>query len=210
MYARILTAQLQPGKMDGMIDEYQKYWATVPQKGLLGGRQLVDRAADKMCSITTWETLADLEANNRAYEQDIPRYMHVFQAPPAREVYEVASEIEPARAAGIRDQGQTMQARVLTVQIQPSKVDHMIDEYQRYADTLRQQKGFQGARQLVDRAANKLVSITFWETQADLEASDGVNQRRAPDFASIFLGPPEREAYEVVAEVLPAREVGGA
>ena len=209
MYARILTAHLQPGKMDGMIDEYGKYWATVPQKGFRGGRQLIDRAADKLISVTTWETLADLEANNRAYEEDVPRYMHVFLAPPTREVYEVAAEIEP-EGAWTHDQDQTMYARILTVHIQHGKVDEMIDEYRQYASTLQQKSGFQGARQLVDRAANKLVSITTWETLADLEAMDGVNQKRAPQYASVFLASPAREVYEVGDEVYPAREVGGA
>src|SRR5262245_28335230 len=69
MYARIATGQLQPGKMDQLLDMYQKYWATAPQKGLVGGRQLFDRATDKLISLTTWETLADLEANTRAVKQ---------------------------------------------------------------------------------------------------------------------------------------------
>jgi heme-degrading monooxygenase HmoA len=103
-----------------------------------------------------------------------------------------------------------MYARVLTVHIQPGKIDEMIREYPRYADSLQQHRGFLGARQLVDRAANKLVSITTWETMADLEASDSVYKDNAPDYTSIFLGPASREIYEVGAEVLPAREVGGA
>jgi hypothetical protein len=45
---------------------------------------------------------------------------------------------------------------------------------------------------------------------ADLEAADSVYKDHAPEYTLVFLGPASREVYEVGAEVLPAREVGGA
>src|SRR5262245_61939404 len=155
MYARVLTVQIQPGMVDGMIDEYQKYAGTVQQqKGFQGAWQLVDRAAGKLMSITIWETRADLEATDKVNDKRAPQYASVFLDQRVREGYELGGRVEPAGEVGMRDQRQTMYARVQTASIQPSKaneVNEWIDAYRDYGAVWQRQRGFQGARQLIDR-----------------------------------------------------------
>ena len=64
MYARVVTIQFQPGKLDEakrvIVD------SIVPvlkqQKGFKGQLLLAERATGKAISINTWETEADLDA----------------------------------------------------------------------------------------------------------------------------------------------------
>ena len=52
-----------------------------------------------------------------------------------------------------------------------------------------------------DFLTGKGVSITIWETQADMEATEGSGwyQEQIAKFESVFAGPPVREVYEVSA-----------
>ena len=93
-----------------------------------------------------------------------------------------------------------MYARVVTVQVQPDKLDETINLYEdSVLSAARQQKGFQNGMLLVDRNTGKGVSITLWETEADLAASEssGYFQAQIAKFASLFAGPPTRELYQV-------------
>ncbi len=95
-----------------------------------------------------------------------------------------------------------MNARVTFVQIAPGKLDEAID---RYRDSVlpaaEQQKGFKGLYllTLTDRSAGKGISITLWETEADMLAGEnsGYYQQQLAKFKDVFSAPPVREAYEV-------------
>ncbi len=63
--------------------------------------------------------------------------------------------------------------------------------------------GLQIGRMLVDRAGNKIMAISFWDSQAD-EAnlqSSVAYQEQVAKFAALFAGPPEVEVYEEAVEV---------
>ncbi len=66
-----------------------------------------------------------------------------------------------------------------------------------------QQKGFRNGYLLVDRSANRAIGISLWETEDDVVAlaTSGFYQEQVGKFAAIFAGPPEREVYEVGAQV---------
>ena len=95
-----------------------------------------------------------------------------------------------------------MHARVTFVQIVPGKLDEAVD---RYRDSVLpaagQQKGFKGLYllTLTDRSAGKGISITLWETEADMLAGEnsGYYQQQLAKFKDVFSAPPVREAYEV-------------
>lgn len=56
---------------------------------------------------------------------------------------------------------------------------------------------------LVDRAGNKIMAVSFWDSQADeasLQSSSSY-QEQVAKFAALFAGPPEVEVYEEAVEI---------
>ena len=97
-----------------------------------------------------------------------------------------------------------MQARVVTVQIQPGKTDEAIGIYRdSVISAAKQQKGFKGAFLLTDRNTGKGVSVTLWEMEADLKAGEasGYYQEQITKLGGVFAAPPAREHYEVSVQV---------
>ena len=99
-----------------------------------------------------------------------------------------------------------MHVRAVTVQIQPRKTQEAIDVYNAsVVPAAKSQKGFQGAYLMTDASSGKGLSITVWESEADMEAgeSSGYYQEQIGKFGSIFAGPPSREHYELSVEAGP-------
>ncbi len=93
-----------------------------------------------------------------------------------------------------------MYARVVSGQYQSGKMDEGVELFRNsLAPAARQQQGFKGLLGLVDRATGKGMSITLWETEADLKASEasGYYQQQLAQFVPLFSGSPQREVYEV-------------
>jgi heme-degrading monooxygenase HmoA len=93
-----------------------------------------------------------------------------------------------------------MNARVVTVQILPGKTDEAIRVYRdSVVPAAKQQKGFKGVYLLTDRSTGKGVSVTLWETEADMTTGEqsGYYQQQLAKFKDIFGAPPVREQYEV-------------
>ena len=67
----------------------------------------------------------------------------------------------------------------------------------------KQQKGFKGALFLTDPGTGKGMSITLWETEADLKAGEGSGylQEQVAKFGSLLAGPPTREVFVVAVDV---------
>ena len=99
-----------------------------------------------------------------------------------------------------------MYARFVTLQFQPGKLDealHITNESIR--PELRQQAGFQGTTVLLDRSNNKVVAISLWQTEADLQASGASIshpsvQARLAKVSSLFAAAPLVETYEVAVQ----------
>ncbi|HLE29970.1 MAG TPA: antibiotic biosynthesis monooxygenase [Anaerolineales bacterium] len=97
-----------------------------------------------------------------------------------------------------------MHARVVTVQVQPGKIEETIRIYRdSVVPAAKEQKGFKGALLLTDPNTGKGVSVTLWETEADLKAGEasGYYQEQIAKFGAVFAAPPAREAYEVSLQV---------
>lgn len=93
-----------------------------------------------------------------------------------------------------------MYARVVTSQLQPGKIDEGVRLYRdSVIPAANQQQGFKGAFLLTDPNTGKGVSISLWETEADMRAGEtsGYYQEQIAKFAQVFAGPPTREGYEV-------------
>jgi heme-degrading monooxygenase HmoA len=65
-----------------------------------------------------------------------------------------------------------MHARLLTAQVAPAKIDEFIQLWQSaMLPTSQEEKGWKGARLLVDRQNGKAIVVSLWETEADALAS---------------------------------------
>ena len=96
-----------------------------------------------------------------------------------------------------------MHVRAVTVQIQPGKMQEAIDVYKdSVVPAAKAQRGFQGAYLMTDASSGKGLSITVWESEADMVAgeSSGYYQEQIGKFGDIFAGPPSREHYELSVE----------
>ncbi len=97
-----------------------------------------------------------------------------------------------------------MHAQVVRANIQPDKIDEGIAIFRdSVAPAARQQQGFKSAYLLLDRAGNKIIGLSFWESEADVAnvMTSGFYQEQVGKFAAVFAGPPEREVYEVTVAV---------
>ena len=96
-----------------------------------------------------------------------------------------------------------MYARVTIAQVQPGKMDEALQIVRdSVIPVAKQQLGFKGVWELVDRSNNKALAITMWETEADLKAGEtsGYYHEQIAKVASLLVGSSVREIYEVAIE----------
>ena len=93
-----------------------------------------------------------------------------------------------------------MYARVTIVQIQPDKADEAARIFRdSVVPAARQQSGFKSIMLLTDPNTGKGMSVSVWETEADLKANEasGFYQEQVAKFGRLITAPPVRETYEV-------------
>ena len=95
-----------------------------------------------------------------------------------------------------------MHARTVTFQVQPGKMEEAIRIYRDVVSGA-PQKGFKGAYLLTDGNSGKSISVTLWETEADMLATEtsGWWRQQIDKFAPVTAGAPLREHYEVGVQV---------
>lgn len=98
MYARITQAQLQPGKLDELLQFLHANVIPAVQAlpGFKGLILLTDETTNKGITLALWETEADMaagEAPDGYYTQQLARGAHFFAAPPVREAYQVSLQV---------------------------------------------------------------------------------------------------------------------
>jgi heme-degrading monooxygenase HmoA len=98
----------------------------------------------------------------------------------------------------------SMFARVGTFQVQPGKMDEGIHIFRdSVVPTAKQQQGFKGTFLLTAQSSNRAITITLWETEADMRAgelSDYLREQIAK-VASVLTAGPVFEAFEVAVQV---------
>lgn len=98
-----------------------------------------------------------------------------------------------------------MHARVVTVK---GQVDKLKDGIKIYTDSVlpaaKQQKGFKGLILLTYQETGKSITMTLWETEADMIAgeSSGYFKEQISKFMKILVEPPVMEHYEVSVQSL--------
>ena len=96
-----------------------------------------------------------------------------------------------------------MYARVTLVQVLPGKADEAIGIFRdSVVPAAKEQKGHRGHYLLTERKSGKSISISLWETEADMTTgeSSGHCQQQLAKFKGIFAAPPVREEYEVTVQ----------
>ncbi len=94
MFVRLTTVNVKQDKVDEAISIYRK--SVVPaakkQKGFAAAYLLSDRKTGRGISLTFWRSEEDALANeeSRYYQEQIIKFIHLLQAPPIREGYEVS------------------------------------------------------------------------------------------------------------------------
>jgi quinol monooxygenase YgiN len=93
-----------------------------------------------------------------------------------------------------------MQARVVTNQIQPGKMDEWLAIIREsIVPALKEQEGFQGFVALIGREHDQSIGYSMWTSAADLAASETSEnyQQQIAKLGSVLAAPPVREVYEV-------------
>jgi len=95
-----------------------------------------------------------------------------------------------------------MYARLTITQTALDKTDQAIEIWRDKVGTaLKQQKGFKGAYLIGDHKTGKGMSITLWETEADVEATNVALPQFLALFDGMFTDQPTTETYEVLVQV---------
>ena len=83
----------------------------------------------------------------------------------------------------------------------PEKLDETVQQFEKdHLPGIEQQAGYQGALVMLDRASGRAAAVTFWESDADMRASDRLAEE-ARTAAEATVGPvrePIVDHYEVV------------
>ncbi len=100
-----------------------------------------------------------------------------------------------------------MHARITTVQIgkerrllRPNTVEESLDVLRLTTlPKLNKQKGFKEFLVLIDKAADKVILITLWESEDDMIATEasGFYKRAVDEFSDRVVSEPRKEYYEV-------------
>jgi heme-degrading monooxygenase HmoA len=97
-----------------------------------------------------------------------------------------------------------MYARVVTINTKPGSMDEGINIYENsIVPAMHKQSGFKGTTFLTNKDTNTVVSISLWETEADMQAGEasGYLQTQFAKAAHLFAAPPANAHYEVRVQV---------
>jgi heme-degrading monooxygenase HmoA len=96
MYARVLTAQVQPDQLDNLIKAIMNSGLADAEAypGFRGTYGLVDRSTGRGMLITLWESARDLEEVEASgiLARTLSEIIGCLEGPAVRETYEVAIE----------------------------------------------------------------------------------------------------------------------
>jgi heme-degrading monooxygenase HmoA len=90
------------------------------------------------------------------------------------------------------------------VPVDPGKLDEMLKIWKESVlPAAQSQQGFKGALVLGDRTTGDGISISLWDSEADMATgeSSGYYQEQLAKFGSIFTGKPDTKHYEVFLQV---------
>lgn len=95
-----------------------------------------------------------------------------------------------------------MYSRVITGHAQPGKVDEAVRLYQdAVVPAIKSQRGYKGTMFLTDRVTGKGISITLWQSEADIKATEAISQQLVGKFGELLVKPATVEVFEVSVQM---------
>jgi len=98
---------------------------------------------------------------------------------------------------------QVLHARVVSMEMLPINVGEAVRIYQdRVVPAAREQEGFRGALMLTDPVTGEGLSISLWNSEEDMHASEasGFYHRKLSELEAFLISTPVRKHYEVSAQ----------
>lgn len=96
-----------------------------------------------------------------------------------------------------------MHARVVSMEMLPMSVGEAVRIYrERVLPAAREQQGFRGALMLTDPDTGEGLSISLWDSEEYMHASEtsGFYHRKLDELDSLFTSTPVRKHYEISAQ----------
>jgi heme-degrading monooxygenase HmoA len=96
-----------------------------------------------------------------------------------------------------------LHARVVSMEMLSMNVGEAVRIYQdRVVPAAREQEGFRGAFMLTDPDTGEGLSISLWNSEEDMHASEvsGFYHRKLNELEAFFISTPVRKHYEVSAQ----------
>jgi hypothetical protein len=93
-----------------------------------------------------------------------------------------------------------MYARVVTVQVQPGKMDEFLRRLRELVLAPKARRGFHEARFLTDAHTGTAIGITVWETEADAKAAPVAGAEGGP-LRDLLTAPAVVAYYELSLQV---------
>ena len=93
-----------------------------------------------------------------------------------------------------------MHARVVSMEVLPTDMGEAVRIYQdSVLPAAKEERGFRGALMLTDPYTGEGISITLWESEEDMDASEasGFYHRKLDALERLFVSAPVRKHYEV-------------
>ena len=97
-----------------------------------------------------------------------------------------------------------MHARVVSMEVLPMNVGEVVRIYRdSVVPAAKEERGFKGALLLTDPYTGEGVSISLWESEDDMHASEvsGFYHRKLDQLDTLFISTPVRKHYEVSVQV---------
>jgi heme-degrading monooxygenase HmoA len=97
----------------------------------------------------------------------------------------------------------TMHARTGTLEVDPERLDDMVRQLEaEQIPRYREQSGYKGFTVLADRGTGKVIGISFWESESDLQASEDLGREARSQAAETggATSEPVRQSFEVLLD----------
>lgn len=95
-----------------------------------------------------------------------------------------------------------MHARTGTLQVPPDRIDEAVRTIEERLPRYREQQGYKGFTCLADREGGKVIGMSFWDSEANMQASEDLGRDARQGVSEAAGGGPEavRDAWEVVLD----------
>ena len=95
-----------------------------------------------------------------------------------------------------------MHARITYSQLVDGATDKALDVWkEKVGPALKQAKGFKGAYVIGNPNTGKGVTVTLWETENDMKATDATMPQTLALFDGMFATQPDQDAMEVLYQI---------